>query len=1117
MSDAQKRAADPKASAWVAAAAGTGKTRVLRDRVLRLMLSGTPPSRILCLTYTKAAAAEMANRINDALADWVTTDDETLRAELAGLGLAAPDMETLATARRLFADVLDTPGGMKIQTIHAFCQSVLARFPLEAEMAPHFALMEDNTGSELQRDALDAVLADAAATPQPALQTAIDHLAWRCSDHALSELVTRLFADRARLQQLWAASDRPGNMALETALAVRLGFEAPPSAESILREACRDGVFDHTSLRHACRTLLDGGKTDQTRGQCIADWLALEETARITGFEDYCRAFLKKTDGEIFDKLASKAIAEASPHVVDALMLEADRLKAVCDKLNLAEVWSASASLHRLGRRVVEHYDVLKLRQALMDYTDLILRTLALFMRPDIAPWVLYKLDGGIDHILVDEAQDTSPEQWQIIRVLVEEFFTGDSAGEENRTVFAVGDVQQSIYGFQGAAPREFDHYRGLFEGLALSTGREFRKERLNLTYRTAQPVLDVVNQVFNQDNRTVREGAPGVVELWPVDSALKSEDDWEPWTLPLTQFEVDDPAARCARRIAETIEQWLNSGERLSDEKAVSPGDIMILVRRRNEFVGHMIRELGLRGIPVAGADRMVLMDELVVMDLVALAAFALLPDDDLTLACILKGPLCGLDEDQLFHLAHSREDTLWEELRRRRAEDPAYQAAYALLTDLLSVADRTPPFEFFSHILNAHDGRRKLVRRLGTQAIDPMEEFLNLALQFEQTHTPSLQEFLHWMESGSFVVKRETDTQRDEVRVMTVHGAKGLEAPIVFLPDTCGLPQSRGELLWMEEDGLEPMMIWPPRKDLLSGPALEAGEARKREEMAEYDRLLYVAMTRARDRLYISGFEKRRKPDDCWYNRVRNALEAMGGTVTRLPQEDGTEIWRYGSAGEFAARSSTPLVRESSFPLPDWINRPPPAEPTPPRPLTPSRPEDDDPPVMSPARIGPWGDRDARFRRGRVMHRLLELLPELPPDDRRQAGARFLAQQRPALAPETQAEYLEEVLAIIDHPDYAVFFGPQSAAEIPIVGIADGRPVAGQVDRLAVTDDAIYIIDYKTNRPAPMTVETVPAVYRRQMESYRTILQKVYPERTIVCALLWTEGPRLLRLDHT
>ena len=1109
MSDAQKRAAAPGTSAWVAAAAGTGKTRVLRDRVLRLMLAGTAPQRILCLTYTKAAAAEMANRINDALADWVVMEDDALAADLAGLGVSAPSPETLAAARRLFADVLDTPGGMKIQTIHAFCQSVLARFPLEAEMAPHFTLMEDNTGQELERDALDAILAEAAATPQPALQEAIDHLAWRCSDHALTELVSRLFAERARLQRLWTQSDRPGSAALEAALAIGLGFDAPPDPEAILAEACGEGAFDGAGLLHAARTLLDGGKTDQERGRLIADWLAMEDAARPAGFESYCRAFLKK-DGGLFAKLATKAIAEAAPEAVTVLGLEAERLKGVCDALNLAEVWAASTALHRLGRRVVERYDLIKLRQALMDYTDLILRTLALFATPGIAPWVLYKLDGGIDHILVDEAQDTSPEQWRIIDVLVTEFFTGESAAGGDRTVFAVGDVQQSIYGFQGAAPREFYNYRDRFKTLAEQAGKDFAMERLTLTYRTAQPVLDVVNRIFDQDSRTVREGAPGIVELWPVDSGLKGEDEWEPWTPPLTQFQVDDPAARCARRIAERIEGWLRSGERLSAEKAVSPGDIMILVRRRNEFVGHMIRELGRRNIPVAGADRMVLMDELVVMDLVALAAFALLPEDDLTLACILKGPLCGLDEEQLFSLAHPREGTLWDELRRRRAEDAAYTAAHALLADILSIADRMPPFEFFSHILNAHDGRRRLVTRLGTQAIDPMEEFLTLALQFEQTHTPSLQEFLHWMESGSFVVKRETDTQRDEVRVMTVHGAKGLEAPIVFLPDTCGQPQSRNDLLWLEDD----MMIWPPRKELLAGPALAAADARKAAEMEEYNRLLYVAMTRARDRLYVAGFEKRKKTGTCWYETVRGAMEGMADQVTRLPQEDGTEIWRYGSAGDFTVTEYTPLLRERLPDLPRWLDRPPPAEPTPPRPLTPSRPEEEDPPVMSPARLG--AGREARFSRGRVMHRLLELLPELPANERQAAGAQFLAQQRPALAPKTQAEYLAEVLAIIAHPDYAVFFGPHSAAEIPIVGVAEGRPVAGQVDRLAVTADAVHIIDYKTNRPAPMSLDAVPAAYRRQMAAYRAILSKLYPEKKIVCALLWTEGPRLLRLDQ-
>ena len=1109
---AQLAAADPAASAWVTASAGTGKTHVLSNRVLRLLLAGSPPERILCLTFTKAAAAEMANRINGTLGRWTALADAELTEKLLALTGAAARDEDLTQARRLFAEVLEAPGGLRVQTIHAFCESLLRRFPLEAQVAPHFQVMDERSADELLAEARERVLArDLARAGGPLAP----RLATLADAERYAGLTKALVAERGRLARL---RDTAGGIdGLIEAVRGLWGLAADDDDSALVRAAAQDGAFDRDALARVAMAMLEGSKTDKERGRAIVDWLAAP-AERVAGFDAYCAAFVTQK-WEPRARLLTNQALDLAPDGAEVLGAEAERLIAVEHRRRALRIAEASAALLRLGAELADEYEGLKRGRALLDYDDLIYRTRDLLLTPEVAPWVLYKLDGGLDHILVDEAQDTNPEQWQVIAALAEEFFAGEGAREEKRTVFAVGDPKQSIFSFQRADPAAFEAMRAHFTRAVPAAGADWRPLELALSFRSTPAVLSFVDRVFADEaardgllfgaaeiqHRCHREGQHGLVELWPTE-APADRDGAREWRLPLVQEPDESPMGRLAGRIVRQIRSWLDGGERLAArDRPIRAGDIMILLQRRRPFLDEIVRRLKQTGIPVAGADRMVLSEQMAVMDLLALGRFLLQPDDDLTLATVLKGPLIGLGEDALFRLAHGREGRLWPALRARRGEAPAFEAAAAQLEAWLARADFAAPFEFFATLLTVDGGRRRLLGRLGAEAGEAIDEFLHLARDYERMHPPSLQGFLAWIEAGEAEVKRDLEQGRDEVRVLTVHGAKGLQAPIVILADTVRTPTQQDELLWRDD-----ALVWLPQAELLEPVTEGLRQAAAARRDREYRRLFYVALTRAEDRLYVAGWETMQaRQAGCWYDLALAAMRQVGEEVT---EADGRSAWRLESpqAATAKAEAEAPTDLAAAEP-PAWLTRPAPPEPEPARPLAPSRPAREDPAVSRP--LGP--DDGARFRRGLLLHRLLQSLPELAPAVRPAAAARFLRQAAADLAAEVREALADEALAVLALPELAPLFGPDSRAEVPLAGRLGAHVVSGQVDRLAVTRDEVLVVDYKSNRPAPERVEDCPSAYLAQMAAYRALLRQIYPDKRVRCALLWSEMPRLMALD--
>ena len=1142
----QRLAADPEASVWVAASAGSGKTKALTDRVLSLLLAGTAPSRILCLTFTRAAAANMANRVNERLAKWARDDDKTLLEEMTALTGTAPDARRVTLARRLFADVLDAPGGLRIATIHAFCESVLKRFPVEAGLAPHFEVVDERAANELLQQARDEVQAQARSTGNGSahLASALTRVAERINESQFADLMATLAREHGRLAALL---ERAGGLdGLLAAVARGLNLKPGESEASVLVAACADSAFDRVGLTHVCGALAKGTAVDQKKGIDIARFLEASVTDRTKNLDDYRAVFLTKP-GEIRATLATRAVIAALGARAEVLTKEAERLVALAGRLKAVRLLEGTASVLTIGEALLAAYVRLKDARAALDYDDLILKMRALVSSPSAVQWVLFKLDRGLDHILVDEAQDTSPDQWAMVAALAEEFFTGEGAHSGVRTVFAVGDAKQSIYSFQRADPEAFAAMRQHFEERARAVGMTWRDLGLDVSFRSVAPVLDAVDAVFAKpdaadgvaeegkiiSHRSARLGEAGLVEMWPAVEAPETADAplWQP---PVEAAAVSSPSARLASQIADTISHWLSSKESLiSQGRPIRPGDVMILVRQRTGFMNQLVRALKERDVPVAGVDRMVLTDQLVVQDLMALARFVLLPEDDLTLAALIKGPLIGLDEDQLFAVAYGRPKggSLWSALKARAEAEPSgpFADAERTLSAWLARADFVRPYELFARVLHAEGGRARLLARLGMEADDPLSEFLALALAYEREAAPSLQGFIAWIEAGQAQIKRDLDSPvRDEVRVMTVHGAKGLQAPIVFLPDTMQVPGGGSPLTWIEataaDRGNENFLrlpLWVPRVGDADPVAARERAARQARDTREYHRLLYVAMTRAEDRLYVGGFRNRKAASGNWYDLI-----GAGLTEIAEQKEFSAGVGFEGNKLVLTSEQNKPIKDkdcdrkpesvDDDGTLEDWIRVPADPETTAARPLTPSRfALDESGGEVEPAPISPLMAGGDRFRRGIAVHRMLQLLPELP-EARRAPRARALAAEL-GFADADAEKLTQEVLGVLAHPGLASLFAPGSLSEVPFAGRLGegGAEIVGRLDRLAVTDKEVIVADYKTNRPVPRDDGAVAPIYLRQMALYRAALAQAFPGRNVRAILVYTDGPKVIELS--
>jgi ATP-dependent helicase/nuclease subunit A len=1128
---AQQRASNPASSAWVSANAGSGKTHVLVLRVLRLLLDGAPPSGILCLTFTKAAAANMSARVFKTLARWTGLDDAELAREIVKSGARAPDAAQLGFARRLFARTIETPGGLKIQTIHAFCERLLHLFPFEANVAAGFRVAEEREAALLMDEA--RARAFAVALDSPERDAAIARIALDAGAEGFDELLQEALGRRGEIEAL---GDRA---AYGAALRRKLGLSPGETSASIRREMTRA----KPQWAGWAAELAQGSANDQSLAA------SLLRAARAGDGEEILAAYLEafftgegKPRGQTRG-LVTKTLAKRLPDLPERLGDEQDRLVALRDRLRGAEAVERSLALVDIAQAVLVEYARLKGARSLLDFDDLIARTLLLLDRADAA-WVLYKLDAGIDHILVDEAQDTSESQWAILTRLCDEFLSGAGARPRRRTFFAVGDEKQSIFSFQGAAPKMFASIRRELERRHREAELDFDWVRLALSFRSAPRVLEGVDRVFEvetvwrgltgDDEKPPPHGAfhvdlKGMIELWEPIAAAKSAER-EDWRMPLDASARQDPPVALARRIAEVIKGWLSpdSPERVRDADTLAPrrvaaGDIMILVRSRGAFFEAMIRALKEARVKTAGADRLTLRDSIAVMDLIAVGRSALLPDDDLTFAAALKSPLVGLDDDDLMALAPERAGSLARALTEAADErfagtlPEASRKRLALARSRAEAwrrrAETHTPYMFYARLVGEDGGRRALLARLGPEVADAIDEFMALALAHEQKAAPSLHAFLAEVEATDFAIKRDMEGESDSVRVMTVHAAKGLEAPIVFLPDTCSAPHSRNEAKLIDLGGADagdpPLLVWATKKADDSPPLANARQRTRDAAAGEHRRLLYVAMTRAAQRLVVAGYEGvRGRSSGNWHDLVRSGL---GDALRPAPAPwSGEEtVWRLGESlsGEAVAAKPAAAPRQRE---PMWLFAAG-ARETAAAPLSPSR-------AGAPVRAGEASRarRQAGRQAGLLAHVLLQHLLEIPAERRRQAADRFLALRGGALTPEERMGLAERALATLARPELAPLFAAGSRAEVAVAGALPrhGRPAlpfAGRIDRIAVGADAVYVADFKSGAPFGATS---PPAYVAQLALYRAALAPLYPDRPVRAFLVWLGAAEVVEI---
>ena len=1129
----QARASDPASSSFVSANAGSGKTHVLVQRVIRLLLSDVEPEKILCITFTKAAAANMAERVFSTLGHWVTLDDASLDAAIREAGIAHPNAKIRNKARKLFASALETPGGLKVQTIHALCTRLLQQFPFEANVPARFAVLDERDQADMMERANLKVFLEASRDPESAVGRALLTAMSGAADVTFKDVVREACLSR---DHFLAWVDTAGSAETATAeMAAALGVSQDDRIEDVDRKIL-DGPYLPRRRWAEIVDVLDAG--NKSEREHAARLRAASQTSGADQVDTYLGVFF--TDDKTPRKaVLTKRFCDDNPWLARLFDAECARLPALIEKRRALVVRDRTEALLHIATAAAANYRREKEERGLLDYDDLIDKTLSMLRR--VSPgWVHYKLDRGVDHVLIDEAQDTSPGQWDIIDHIISEFTAGSGARDGvTRTIFAVGDEKQSIFSFQGAAPREFDQRRRTLQRKFTDAGLTFDPVSFTYSFRSGPAILQSVDHVFRDEaiyrsihsvdigypiHHSLADAGPSLIDFWELAQA-DDRNDIEGWRAPFDGVSITSGEVKLARRIQAEIKRLIDGGTMTGpagNRRRLSHGDVLVLVRRRGNVFDAVIQALKHAGIPVAGADRLKLTEHIAIIDLMNLADALLLPQDDLALAVALKSPLFGLTDDDLFALAWERKTSLRASLAQQAATNEKFRNVENRLAQCERYFAHMTPFAFYAWLLGGDGGRARILKRLGHEANDALDEFLELALNYERKAPASLQGFVAWLRAADTEVKRDMEISRDEVRVMTVHGAKGLEASVVFLVDTTSSPSDtqRLRLIQLPRGNDGAVVVWAGKMAEDPKVVANARNAMLEETEDEYRRLLYVAMTRAADRLIVAGCKPGNRNNVrklCWYDLIETGLTRSGLNEQIIDTAEGP-VKRFAHSEDVAANAGAAAATVGAVrsELPAWLRAP-------------LGPQASNAALLRPSDAGAGShgirtsetlfERARALQRGTLVHRLLQSLPDIAVARRRDSAIRFLERNAAAWSAGEREELAQKVLGLIADPRFAPVFGEGSRAEVAIVGrlALPGRPealVSGQIDRLMVTDNEVLIVDFKTNHTPPRTAAEAPRAYVRQLALYRAVLSRLYPQCAVRAALLWTETTEFMEI---
>ena len=762
--------------------------------------------------------------------------------------------------------------------------------------------------------------------------------------------------------------------------------------------------------------------------------------------------------------------------------------------------------------------------KGLLDFDDLINIAVNLLTTSAVADWVLYRLDGGIDHILVDEAQDTSPSQWKVIETLAQELTSGQGIKENrSRTVFVVGDQKQSIYSFQGADPGQFDRVRDRFSAKLEGAEKTLQVASLDYSFRSSQTILALVDKIYEdargedfgwgRKHLAFKSELPGRIDLWPI-IPKKLNPNLSKWEEPIELISDADHFVSLARSIAQEIKRMIDQDVQVPEQKTINQqpnfrsvraGDFLILVQRRSEIFHEIIRACKDANLPIAGADRLRLAGELAIKDICNFLSFIDNADDDFSLAAILKSPLFGWNEKRLFELAHSREEmTLWQALRN----DPIkFAHELEVFEDLRSVADIVRPYELIERILILHNGRSLLIGRLGKEAEEGIDTLLTQAMDYESSEIPSLTGFLAWISDENIEVKRQFDSSVNQIRVMTVHGAKGLEAPIVILPETHDFKNEISDEILFTDDLALKKFSSTERSDKTT----EVYNSQKQKNSAERDRLLYVALTRAEVWLIVAAAGNVSDDGKSWYKKVEKGLINLDAKSDLFPHGHGLRYqhgeWLVGKCSgkhlKKASKIKLPQIFKENLGTPvkfeKFIN---------PSNLMGSK---------SIQRIDKVTEGDGAKLFGTIVHLLLEKLPKSNSNDWQNIVPNLLKWAEIYVSEETQIRAYKQAENILKKPSFEFIFAPDVLAEVQfstIVESVGGIPIVGVIDRLVLSQDSALIIDFKTNQEVPSSIDEVPMNSKKQMGAYAASMQK-YFQKNIELGIIWTHSAELMKID--